>query len=165
MGAGAIIGGVIGLAGLAMQLQGQSAANDAQRGMLRSQADAARENARLARLEAAENAKIQQIQSEKIIGGLRPQYAAAGVELEGSVFDVIANSVQNAERDRLNIIYQGELKARSFEAGAGAYANAAGGISNIGLIGTGLSGIGQIIGTLPAGPSTPIPSPRFRGTL
>jgi hypothetical protein len=139
---------VIGVIGTGFQMQGQIAANDAQSDMLLSQGNAARENARLARLEASENAKVQQIQSDKAISAIAPQYAASGVDLEGSVFDVIANSIQNAERDRLNIIYQGELKARSFESGAASYAHAAGGISNIGVIGTGLSGFGQAIGGL-----------------
>ncbi len=137
---------VIGVIGLGMQMQGQAEANDAQSDMLMSQSNAARENARLARLEASENAKLQQIQAEKIIGGIRPQFAASGVDDAGTVFDVMANSIQNSERDRLNIIYQGELKARSYEMGGAAYANAAGGISNVGAIGTGLSGFGQIIG-------------------
>jgi hypothetical protein len=148
MAAGAVVGGVLAGAGLIMQIEGQNQAQNAQRDQLEAQARGARESARLARLEAAENAKIQQVQSEKIISGLRPQFAASGVDEEGTVFDVIANSVQNAERDRLNIIYAGEMRARAFESGAYAYGLAAGGINNMGQVGTGLSGIGQIIGRL-----------------
>lgn len=145
MAAGAVAGAVIGGAGLIMQIEGQNQAQRAQREQLEAQANGARESARLARLEGIENAKLQQIQAEKIISGIRPQFAASGVEEEGSVFDVVSNSVQNAERDRLNILYAAEMRAQAFERGAFAYGLAAGGINNLGQIGTGLSGIGQIV--------------------
>lgn len=145
MAAGAVVGGVLAGAGLIAQIEGQNQAQNAQRDALQAQARGARESARMARLEAAENAKMQQIQAEKVLAGIRPQFAASGVEEEGSVFDVLSNSVQNAERDRLNIIYSGEMRARAFESGAYAYGMAANGINNLGQIGTGLSGAGQIV--------------------
>lgn len=145
MAAGAIVGGIAAAGGLYAQIEGMNQAQAAQRDQLEANARAGRESARLARLEAAENAKLLEIQSEKIIAGIAPQFAAAGVEQEGSVFDVISNSVQNAERDRLNVIYSGELRAQAFERGAFAYAQAAGGINNLAQIGTGLRGVGDIV--------------------
>lgn len=145
MAAAAVIGGVLAAGGIVAQIEGMNQAQNAQRDQLEANARAGRESARLTRLEAAENAKLQQIQSEKIIAGIRPQFAASGVEEEGTVFEIISNSVQNAERDRLNIIYSGELKAQGYERGAFAYAQASGGINNLAQVGTGLSGVGDII--------------------
>src|SRR3990167_3986026 len=138
MGAEIAIGAAI--IGTLVQIEGQNQAQDAQRAQLQSQARGAQESARLARLEGIENAKLQKIQSEKIIAGIAPQFAASGVEQEGTVFDIISNSVQNAERDRLNIIYSSEMKAQAYERGAYAYGQAEGGINNLGQIATGLKG-------------------------
>src|SRR3990167_11437326 len=145
MAAGAVIGGFMSVMGTVTQMQGQGAAQDAQRSQLEANARAGRESARLARLEGIENAKLQKIQADKMIAGISPQFAASGVEQEGSVFDVISNSVQNAERDRLNIIYSSEMKAQGFERGAYAYGQAAGGINNYQQIGTAIGGIGDIV--------------------
>ena len=142
---GAEVGALLAVGGLITQISAQGQAQDAQRSQLESQARGAKESARLARLEGIENAKLQQIQADKILSGIRPQFAAAGVEEEGSVFDVISNSVQNAERDRLNILYSSELRAQGFERGAFAYAQAGAGINNLQQIGTGLGGIGDIV--------------------
>src|SRR3990167_10076717 len=142
---GAEVGAVLAIGGLITQISAQGQAQDAQRSQLESQARGAKESARLARLEGIENAKLQQIQADKILSGIRPQFAAAGVEEEGSVFDVISNSVQNAERDRLNILYSSELKSQAFERGAFAYVQAAGGINNYQQVGTAIGGIGDIV--------------------
>lgn len=142
---GAEIAAGVAIVGLVTQIAGQNQAQDAQRSQLDSQARGARESARLARLEGIENAKLQKIQANKVIAGIRPQYAASGVEEEGTVFDIIENSVQNAERDRLNILYSSEMKAQAFERGAFAYAQASGGINNLQQIGTAIGGISDIV--------------------
>ena len=92
---GAEVGALLAVGGLITQISAQGQAQDAQRSQLESNARGARESARLARLEGIENAKLQQIQADKIIAGIRPQFSASGVEEEGSVFDVISNSFRD----------------------------------------------------------------------
>jgi hypothetical protein len=81
-------------------------------------ADVARRNAALSLEQAALDAKAQQRQAKKIIGGMRASYGASGVSGGGSVDDVIASSATAAELDRQNILYQGELKAMGYESEA-----------------------------------------------
>lgn len=64
-----------------------------------------------ARQQASANAKMQRRSSEKKIGSMQAAYAASGVSIEGSALDVLEESARNAEMDRQNIIYGGELRA------------------------------------------------------
>lgn len=57
-------------------------------------------------------------ESRRVLGAMRAAYGAAGVTVEGSPLDVLAESAANAELDRLTIKYSGELKAKGFDTDA-----------------------------------------------
>ena len=103
-----MLGGMIGAMGA--QAQGQSAAAAQQ-----FNADLAGRNATLARESAATDAAIQERQSRMQLGSIRAAYGASGVTMAGSPLDVLEMSVANAERDRQQILYRGELKALGYE--------------------------------------------------
>jgi len=92
------------------QAQGQSAAAAQQ-----YNADIAGRNAGLARDAAAHDAAVQERQSRMAFGSMRAAYGASGVTVEGSPMDVLQMSMTNAERDRQQILYRGELKALGYE--------------------------------------------------
>jgi hypothetical protein len=64
-----------------------------------------------ARQQAGANAEMQRRSSEKKIGSMQAAYAASGVSMEGSALDILEESARNAEMDRQNILYGGELRA------------------------------------------------------
>lgn len=75
----------------------------------------ARNNAIAARQQAAANAQAQDREARRRIGAARAGYGASGVALEGSPLDIIEQSAMEAELDRQNILYAGDLKAQGFE--------------------------------------------------
>lgn len=75
----------------------------------------ANNNAIAARQQAAANAEAQARESRRRIGSARAGYGASGVGLEGSPLDIIEQSAMEAEIDRQNILYAGDLKAQGFE--------------------------------------------------
>lgn len=101
--AGAVFGGI----------SGDRAAKNQARAM-RQNAAAAAENAKLVRKQAELEASFQQLEASKLLGETKAGFAASGVS-GGSEFAVMAESVANAEMDRLNIIFGGEIKARNLE--------------------------------------------------
>lgn len=74
--------------------------------------------AAVARDQAAAEMIQQNRASRKALGSMRAAYGAAGVTVEGSPLDVLAESAATAERDRLTIKYRGDLVALGAEAGA-----------------------------------------------
>lgn len=56
--------------------------------------------------------------ARKMLGTMRAQYGAAGVNVEGSPLDVLEESAANAELDHLTLKYRGDLKAQGYEMGA-----------------------------------------------
>lgn len=75
----------------------------------------ARNNALAARQQASANAEAQGRESRRRLGAMRAAYGASGVTMEGSPLDVIEQSAMEAELDRQNILYSGELKASGYE--------------------------------------------------
>ena len=75
-------------------------------------------NAGLARSQAAADADAQQRHARQVIGAARAGYGASGITLEGSPLDVLESSAANAELDRQNILYKGELRAMGYSEGA-----------------------------------------------
>jgi hypothetical protein len=53
------------------------------------------------------------------MGSIRAGYGASGVTMEGSPMEILEQSAMNAEMDRQNILYGGELKASGYESTAG----------------------------------------------
>jgi hypothetical protein len=68
-----------------------------------------------ARQQAAANAETQKRSAAKKIGSMQAAYGASGVSTEGSALDILEESARNAEMDRQNIIYGGELRAMGSE--------------------------------------------------
>jgi hypothetical protein len=72
---------------------------------------------------ARETAAIEQSQNRmlavKTIGAMRANFASSGLANTGSVADVIADSMSNAELDSQLIWYRGEAQARGFQSQAG----------------------------------------------
>lgn len=79
-------------------------------------AKVAKRAAAVARDQAAAAMIRQDKLARKARGAIRAAYGAAGVSVEGSPLDVLAESAANAELDRLTIKYRGELQAQGFEA-------------------------------------------------
>ena len=103
-----MVGGLVSAMGA--QAQGQSAAMAQQ-----VNADIAGRNAGLAREAASYDAGLQERQARMQLGSIRAAYGASGVTIEGSPLDVLQMSIENAERDRQQILYRGELKALGYE--------------------------------------------------
>lgn len=133
-------------AGLGLELFGQKQAGDAQSSALREEARIARQNAKAAKLKAQSDAEQQVIQSRQIMSETQTDFAAAGVE-GGSVFAVMANSAVNAEMDRLNILFGGDVRAnmlKSQAAGFGMQADDAKSAGLFSLLATGFKGAGKV---------------------
>lgn len=97
-------------------IQGDRAAKNQAKALKQNAATAA-ENAKLVRKQAALEASFQQLEASKLLGETKVGYAASGVS-GGSEFAVMADSIANAEMDRLNILFGGEIKARNLGAEA-----------------------------------------------
>lgn len=75
-------------------------------------------NAGVARAQAAADAEAQQRHARRVIGAARAGYGASGLSVEGSPLEVLEMSAANAELDRQNILYRGELRAMGYESDA-----------------------------------------------
>lgn len=78
-------------------------------------------NATIARQQAKSAADQQQADARKRIGAMRAGYAASGVTMDGSPLDALSSSAAEAELDRQNILYRGELAAIGAEDSAALY--------------------------------------------
>jgi hypothetical protein len=85
----------------------------------------ATENARLARENSQEEARMQNVFSRKVLGQMRADVGASGLRFEGSAKDVYAASAAEAERDYRKILSQGEAQARGYEGSASLYSSRA----------------------------------------
>ncbi len=106
---------------LAVAGQAFSAFGAAQEGQdtgnaLDSQARIQRRNAANAIIAAKQDAYKQSLMSAKQYGAAEASYAAGGVASNsGSVLGVLAASAANAELDRQNILYGGDIRALSYQ--------------------------------------------------
>lgn len=104
-------GAGFGLSAIGSLLEGAGTAN-----ALDYNAEVQGNNAYSALLAAKMNADKQSLQTNRIIGGAKAAYGASGVTADsGSVFSVLSASAANAELDRQNIIYGGQVKAVNYE--------------------------------------------------
>lgn len=78
----------------------------------------AKRAAAVSRDQAAAAMIRQDKEARKAMGAMRAAYGAAGVTVEGSPLEVLAESAANAELDRLTIKYRGELAAQGYESDA-----------------------------------------------
>lgn len=72
-------------------------------------------NAGAARDQANADASAQQRMAYQKMGAARAGYAASGITSEGSPLDVLSVSAANAELDKQNILYKGELRAMGYD--------------------------------------------------
>ena len=75
----------------------------------------AAQDAVAAQQQAQQAAQLQQIQAQKAFGATRAAYGAAGVTMDGTPLDVLAESAVTAERDKQTILYQGKLRAAGYQ--------------------------------------------------
>ncbi len=99
-------GGVLGAAGKIYE--GQAAKKAAE-----YNAQVAKKNAVLTLRQAADEERQVKVQGRKVIGDMRANFAASGIQMEGSALDVLAESAANIEADVLNIRFTGQMKADS----------------------------------------------------
>lgn len=104
------------MGGSGLTTMGDIAQGETTNNMLKYNANVQIQNAANARAAAALNANKQSIMAQKTLGAIQANYGASGVEgTSGSVMDVMAASASNAELDRQNILYGGEIKAINSE--------------------------------------------------
>lgn len=107
VGAGITAAGVSTVGSL-IKGESQAAAND-------YNASIARQNALIAQQQGAAAVQAQQRDAARTIGRAIANYGASGVQVDqGSPMDVLAESVRNAELDKLNIQYNYALKAQGY---------------------------------------------------
>ncbi len=95
----------------AFNVVGALSSANAERKAQNFNAAVAERNATVARSSAAADAATQDREARRRIGAARAAYGAAGVQLEGSPLDVVEDSAAQAELDKMNILYKGELQA------------------------------------------------------
>lgn len=100
------------------QAAGAVAEGEAQYKAAKYNAALARKNASYIRGQSISDAYKSNIEGRKQIGEMRASYAASGVTIEGSAFDVLQESARAAKQDEMNLRYQGERQAQAVEQGA-----------------------------------------------
>ena len=74
-------------------------------------AQIAEQNATVARQQASAAAEQQRRENVRRLGSIRANVAGSGLSLEGSALDILEESATEAELQRQNIIYEGEVRA------------------------------------------------------
>lgn len=82
-------------------------------------------NAALAREDAAKAAKRKEEEAQRLKGAQIARYSKAGIQLEGTPLDVIAQTLADADADRLDLLEQGEREAWDWDVQAWQYRDAA----------------------------------------
>lgn len=118
-------------------------------------------NAQIVKDQALQDEATQRVMARRAIGSMAANYAASGITREGSVLDVLSDSVATAEMDSLNIrrkgdlAYQGYMNAASFAHYKARYTREAGAFDwmKIGLGAAGAIGdaVPKIFGGSPSG--------------
>lgn len=106
---------ILTVASTAFSVYGAIQSANAEASAAKYNAKVADQNANIARQQAAADEDRQRRIAAKTMGGIRANYGASGVTLEGSPLDVIEESAANAKLDELNIRYNGELQAMGFQ--------------------------------------------------
>lgn len=104
------------VAGTAISAVGALQAGKSQSDALGYNAEVQENNARAALASAKLNADKNDIMAQKVMGQARAEYGASGVTAtSGSVLDVMSASAMNAELDRQNILYGGQVRAINYQ--------------------------------------------------
>lgn len=110
MGAAAAVVGAQAASGIFGVAQSFEQAN-----ILRQNAQIAESNIPYIRAQAAERARQLQVGKYLTQGQQRTGYAKSGLAVSGSVFDVMADTVTNFNRDTSFALLEGELQARGMQ--------------------------------------------------
>lgn len=113
--AGAGIGAIGAIKSASAQNRQQSATHAATIQASNYNAAVAKENAAMARKQAAADAERQDRERRLRAGANVARVGGSGVQLEGSVLDVLEDNALNEELDKLRIIHSGEVQAIGFE--------------------------------------------------
>ncbi|MPZ43949.1 MAG: hypothetical protein GEV05_11180 [Betaproteobacteria bacterium] len=103
------------IAGTAFSVAGAISGASSQANAAKYNAQVAERNAQVSRAGAAADAQTLDRRARQRIGAARAAYGAAGVDLEGSPLDVLEQSAAEAEMDKMNILYKGELQAMGMQ--------------------------------------------------
>jgi hypothetical protein len=108
----------IAAVGTAVSVVGAVAQGQAAKNASEYNARLAEQDAVLARKKSEEEERRYRLQSQKQMGAMRAAYARAGVTMEGSPMDVLAESAYTAELDVLTIRAGGRAQSASLESQA-----------------------------------------------
>tara|TARA_R110001592_G_scaffold13613_1_gene62245 strand:- start:8469 stop:8984 length:516 start_codon:yes stop_codon:yes gene_type:complete len=141
--------------GAVVQAKAADSAAKAQANAARYQADVATNNAQIARDQAQFEADGHDRDVRRMLASNRAGVSASGITSSGSALDVQMDSVEQAEMDKLAIMYGGDMQAGNFEAEAMAQKQAAKDARTAGKYAVGtslLSGATKIAGGIAATP-------------
>jgi hypothetical protein len=133
--------------GTAVTAYGQYQAGQAQERALNYQAAVQERNAQIARQNAEYDAQRQSARLRRAIGSQRAAVLASGIQMEGTALELQQDTVQQAEMDRLAILYGGEINyqnARSEAELSRMQGKAAGQAGTTAAFGTVLGGLGSV---------------------
>lgn len=142
-----IIAAVAAVAGLASAGVGayQSMSNaSAQSDAAKYNAQVAENNAKQAQMEADAEAQKIRSRNRRIIASQKAQFAASGVQITGTVTDVMVDSATQGELDAMSAEYAGEVRSKALQSQAELDRKAASNASKAGIFGTagyGLQGV------------------------
>jgi hypothetical protein len=139
-------------AGTAVTAYGQYQQGQAQERALNYQAAVQERNAQIAKQNADYDAQRQSARLRRAIGSQRAAVLASGIQMEGTALELQQDTVQQAEMDRLAILYGGEInyqnarseaelsrmqgKAAGQAGTTAAFGTLLGGAANVGMSGT-----------------------------
>ena len=126
---------VVGLAGTALSVVGTMQAAQAQKRAANYNAAVAEQNARTANEQAAVKAADSARQTRQRIAAGRAGALNQGLELSGTVGDVLDQGQKQGELDYLTAVYDGEVRATGFRNNAVLYRMEASNASRAGAIG------------------------------
>ena len=106
-----LVGAIAGAAGAVQQGQAAKKASE-------YNAKLSEQNAVLARRQAAEEERRFRVSARKRRGAIEAAYSAAGVTVEGSPTDILAEDMYTSELDALTIREGGEASASAYESQA-----------------------------------------------
>lgn len=113
MGAAAVIGGGLSIAGSIMGRNASRAAGRAQQRALNYQAELNEAEAKRVEEQTVEQLRRFRVQVGQAEGANRASLGASGITTEGSAMDVLEMNARNAKLDELNIEYKGERRAEA----------------------------------------------------
>lgn len=135
-----------------MQVVGALQSGAAERAAAEHNAQMSEQEARMIEAQAKEDERRLRIASRKHLGDMRANVGASGVQMEGSVLDVLAESAATAELDAQTIRIQGRERAYAARMGASLSRSEGASASTralYGAAGAAASGMAKYMDTMP----------------